>query len=121
MELSVKMRLIRKKEGMNQTLFGNSLGLEQGSYAGIENGRTKNLSKSVLILLKLIYKINPEWIETDSDDISDMYIEEKNKDLVCEHQSKYIKCEGCIERERKIKELEEIINAINKLTTKKQN
>jgi len=69
MELSERMRHIRKSLNLNQEDFSASLGLQQGSYSGIERGRVKSLSKSVLRLLEINYNINPDWVLNEENEM----------------------------------------------------
>lgn len=115
MKLPEKMRVLRKSLGYNQTDFGIELGLKQSSLAYIENGKTKILSDSVKIILKLKFNVNIEWMENDSDDKTQMI---KYDSLISEPFEIYSKCKNCNDKEKRIKELEGIIETINKLTTK---
>jgi len=69
-ELSERMIFIRKSLGLNQTIFAQSLGLQQGSYSDIERGRVKTLSESVIRLLQLNYNINRDWLTGKSEVMS---------------------------------------------------
>jgi len=62
MELSDRLKQIRSHHKLSQDKFAMSLGLKQGSYSDIERGRVKALSESVVMLLKLNYNINPDWV-----------------------------------------------------------
>jgi transcriptional regulator with XRE-family HTH domain len=118
MNLPEKIRLLRKSLGYNQTDFGNELGLEQAGYGHLESGKTKKISKSVKIILELKFNANTEWLENEDQDISKMI---KYNSVVSESKELYSKCKNCNEKQQRIKELEDIIESINKLTTKKQN
>jgi phage repressor protein C with HTH and peptisase S24 domain len=79
MELSERLKLLRKTLGLNQEDFATSIGLKQGSYSDLERGRNKNLSESVLKLIQLNYKVNPSWLLTGegqilnkADDVSEL-------------------------------------------------
>lgn len=62
MELSDRLREARKHLGFSQTDFASQLGIKQGSYSDLERGRNKNISESIVLLLKLNFNLNPEWI-----------------------------------------------------------
>jgi len=64
MELSDRLRGVRKEAGVSQLEFAKSLGLQQGSYSGLETGAKKTLSGAVRELLQLQFGINPTWLET---------------------------------------------------------
>jgi transcriptional regulator with XRE-family HTH domain len=115
MELSERMLVIRNHFNLNQTVFANSLGLEQGSYSGIETGRTKTLSKSVLKLLEVTYNINPEWLLGNDEKmlLKKEYSSVEQIKTVEENNPKMVaaECKNCIEKERIILAKDQTIEA----------
>ncbi len=65
-ELSERLKQIRNYHGLSQEKFSASLGLKQGSYSDIERGRVKSLSESVMMLLKINYNINADWVSSEN-------------------------------------------------------
>jgi len=64
MELSDRLREIRRELGESQEVFAKNLGLKQGSYSGLETGAKKTLSGAVKELLAIQYGVNHKWLET---------------------------------------------------------
>ena len=66
MELLERLKQIRNHLGLSQEKFAASLGLKQGSYSDIERGKVKSLSESGMMLLKITYNINPDWVANEN-------------------------------------------------------
>ena len=66
MELPERLKQIRTHYGFSQDKFSASLGLKQGSYSDIERGRVKTLSERSIMLLKITYNVNPDWITNEN-------------------------------------------------------
>ena len=49
---------------LSQKDFAISIGLTPSSLNDILNGRTKNISKTLLIAIRYVYNINPTWLLT---------------------------------------------------------
>ena len=69
MELPERLKQIRIHLGLSQDKFSASIGLKQGSYSDIERGRVKALSESVMLLLKITYNVNPDWVANENGSI----------------------------------------------------
>lgn len=70
-----RFKEIRKVSGLNQTLFGNKIGVSRDAIANIESGRVTPKDIHVLAVCQN-FKVNEEWLRTgegemladDSDD-----------------------------------------------------
>jgi transcriptional regulator with XRE-family HTH domain len=62
MELSERLRIIRKELKYTQSEFSESIGLKQGSYSALETGAKHVLSSAVKELLQVKHNINIEWL-----------------------------------------------------------
>jgi len=65
MQLSERLRFIRKHLKLKQEDFAKEIGLKQGSYSDLERGRTESMSNSVKELLKSKFNVSIEWIENE--------------------------------------------------------
>lgn len=82
MKTSEKIKLIRTMSKQTQTQFGESLGISKATVSNYEIGRVP-FPPSLVILTKLLYNIDPEWLLDDSrEDIREMYFD-KNKGQNC--------------------------------------
>lgn len=102
MELSERMRFIRKSLNLSQEDFSERLGLQQGSYSGIERGRVKTISQSVLKLLELNHKINSEWILNET---GEMFINSAEPDI-----KRSDHCQNCRDLEAEIRGRDRLID-----------
>lgn len=57
-----RVTIIRKKLGLKQTEFGESLGITNKTVSGYEKDKIA-ISKSVQIVLQLKYNVNINWLE----------------------------------------------------------
>ena len=62
-----KIRIIRQLSKLTQTEFGESMGLSKATISNFETGRVP-LPNYVIILLKLLYNIDPEWLMNDDEE-----------------------------------------------------
>lgn len=60
--INQRLKAIRQSLGKNQQEFSNSIGLEQGSYSGIESGKKGSITKQTAMLLELIHKVNIDFL-----------------------------------------------------------
>lgn len=60
-KISENLKLFRKKLGLNQRQFAESLGITGGYISAIEKGKG-NLSESVLCLIEINYRLNRNWL-----------------------------------------------------------
>lgn len=58
-----RLKVIRAMVNLNQTEFAERLGIQQGSYSGVEKGRYK-ISKQVEKALEREFNVNIEWVLT---------------------------------------------------------
>lgn len=63
-----KIKAVRKAAKLSQEKFGKELGVTKSHISGAETG-AKNLSSSVLELLKIKYRVSSSWWETEEGDI----------------------------------------------------
>lgn len=62
-----KIRIIRQLSKLTQTEFGESMGLSKATISNFETGRVP-IPNYVIILLKLLYNIDPEWLMNDDEE-----------------------------------------------------
>ena len=77
METTV-FKKIRDRVGISQSEFAKSIGLEQGSYSGLESGKKGSLTKQTALLLKLVYNVNMDYLYG----LSDKMFEEDSLEIV---------------------------------------
>lgn len=63
-----RIKFLRKKLELNQTEFGNRIGLKQATIAGYENGARKP-NGSVLLSICREFNVNIEWIKSGVGDM----------------------------------------------------
>lgn len=73
-----RIRHIRKSKGMTQKFFSASLGIVQGFLCTVECGK-KIPSDTLLIALRYLYDINPEWLDSGK---GEMYIEKPSPSIL---------------------------------------
>ena len=61
MTIGERIRLIRKETGLNQTDFGEKVGLRQSSLGQIESG-VRNATDRTIILICEKYGVREEWL-----------------------------------------------------------
>jgi transcriptional regulator with XRE-family HTH domain len=75
-----KIRIIRQLSKQPQSEFGNSMGLSKATISNIETGRVP-VPKYVVILLKNLYNIDPDWLMDDEqEDISKRFYDQSSSD-----------------------------------------
>lgn len=94
-----ELRLFCKKE---QTEFAESIGIKQGSLSDIERGKVTKISDSIIILLKIIYKANEDWLKTGS---GEMIINTQPEE----------ECECCKQKQKEIDNLNFLIERYEKI------
>ena len=67
-----RIKELRKALGLNQTDFGNRIGLKQGSVAGYENGARTPLD-AVITSICREFNVNEVWLRTG---VGDMFNED---------------------------------------------
>lgn len=60
--INERLKSIRQAIGVSQQEFSNALGLEQGSYSGVESGRKGSVTKQTSMLLELVYNVNMDFL-----------------------------------------------------------
>lgn len=92
MNIGSRLKSIREELNIAQGNFALSIGLEQGSYSDLERGKTKKISKSVALLLELIYGINIDYLNSGKGEkiksgaISESPKENSNQKIVDENE-----------------------------------
>lgn len=100
MMINERLKSIRQTLGISQQEFSNALGLEQGSYSGIESGRKGSVTKQTAMLLELVYNVNMDFLYNG---VGEMLKSDTN-----ENKTSSINVDGdlnSIEMEREIKRL----------------
>ena len=72
-----KIRVIRNLSKQTQTEFGESLGISKATVSNLEKGKVP-LPPYVVILLKLLYNVDPDWLLDDSQSDFDKRFFEKD-------------------------------------------
>lgn len=76
--MSTWIKTKRKEAGLSQSAVAQMLGISRPTYINLENGKSKLTEKSK-ILLSRIFKISPESVDKD---LQDVVLESKNADVV---------------------------------------
>jgi len=66
--ISDRLKIVRKKLGLNQLEFAELLGIKQGSYSDIERNKS-NLTETMALLLEYRLSVNLEWLKTGEGDM----------------------------------------------------
>ena len=61
--MNERIRLLRKELGLNQSDFGNKIGVKQGTVAGYESGARTPLDAVVSSICRE-FDVNEEWLRT---------------------------------------------------------
>ena len=73
-----RIRQLRKELGMNQTDFGERIGVKQGSIAGYESGARTPLDAVVASICRE-FNVNEEWLRNGT---GKMFVEAKENSIV---------------------------------------
>ena len=73
-----RIRQLRKELGMNQTDFGERIGVKQGSIAGYESGARTPLHAVVASICRE-FNVNEEWLRNGT---GKMFVEAKENSIV---------------------------------------
>lgn len=65
MNSSEKIKVIRQLSKKTQTEFGESLGVSKATISNLETERVP-IPGYIVLLLKLLYNIDPEWLQDDN-------------------------------------------------------
>lgn len=82
-----RIKALRKELGLNQTDFGQRLGIKQGTVAGYETG-AKNPMDSVLVSICREFDVNEEWLR---DGIGEMFQPMTRREKISRFAGKLIK------------------------------
>lgn len=63
MSLGERIKLVRRNAGLNQTIFGNKIGVTQVTITNYERNK-ETPSKRTLIAIANTFNINLEWLES---------------------------------------------------------
>ena len=67
MQIYEKIKVIRQLNKITQTQLGKSFGLSKATISNFETGRVP-VPQYVIILMRLLYNIDPEWLTDDNKD-----------------------------------------------------
>ena len=84
MTIGERIRLIRKETGLNQTDFGEKVGLRQSSLGQIESG-VRNATDRTIILICEKYGVREEWLRNGT---GEMFVE-SDSTIVSQLSSEY--------------------------------
>ena len=73
-----RIRQLRKELGLNQTEFGERIGVKQTTIAGYETG-AKNPMESVVVSICREFSVNEEWLRNGT---GEMFAEAKENSIV---------------------------------------
>lgn len=63
--ISERIKLIRKKNHLNQTQFGEKIGINRDSVSNIELDRNKNgIPDNIIKLIAMTFNVNENWLRT---------------------------------------------------------
>jgi len=65
MNSSEKIKIIRQLSKKTQTEFGESLGVSKATISNLETERVP-IPGYIVLLLKLLYNIDPDWLQDDN-------------------------------------------------------
>lgn len=73
-----RIRQLRKELGLNQTEFGERIGVKQGSVAGYESGARTPID-AVITSICREFNVNENWLR---DGVGEMFLEPKENSIV---------------------------------------
>lgn len=74
-----KIRVIRNLNKQTQTEFGESLGISKATVSNLEKEKVP-IPPYIVILLKLLYNVDPEWLMDDTQSDFDKRFYDKSQD-----------------------------------------
>ena len=84
-----KLRIIRQFANMTQTEFGETLGISKATVSNLEVEKVP-IPPYIVILLKLLYNIDPEWLMDDSqEDLAKRFFNKTIEDTVVTQTAMY--------------------------------
>ena len=75
--MNERIRLLRKELGLNQSDFGNKIGVKQGTVAGYESGARTPLDAVVSSICRE-FDVNEEWLRTGEGEMFEQMTEQQN-------------------------------------------
>lgn len=74
--MNERIRLLRKELGLNQSDFGNKIGVKQGTIAGYESGARTPLDAVVSSICRE-FDVNEEWLRTGEGEMFEQMTEQQ--------------------------------------------
>ena len=74
--MNERIRLLRKELGLNQSDFGNKIGVKQGTVAGYESGARTSLDAVVSSICRE-FDVNEEWLRTGEGEMFEQMTEQQ--------------------------------------------
>lgn len=74
--MNERIRLLRKELGLNQSDFGNKIGVKQGTVAGYESGARTPLDAVVSSICRE-FDVNEEWLLTGEGEMFEQMTEQQ--------------------------------------------
>ena len=74
--MNERIRLLRKELGLNQSDFGNKIGVKQGTVAGYESGARTHLDAVVSSICRE-FDVNEEWLRTGEGEMFEQMTEQQ--------------------------------------------
>ena len=74
--MNERIRLLRKELGLNQSDFGNKIGVKQGTVAGYESGARTPLDAVVSSICRE-FDVNEEWLRTGEGEMVEQMTEQQ--------------------------------------------
>lgn len=74
--MNERIRLLRKELGLNQSDFGNKIGVKQGTVAGYESGARTPLDAVVSSICRE-FVVNEEWLRTGEGEMFEQMTEQQ--------------------------------------------
>lgn len=74
--MNERIRLLRKELGLNQSDFGNKIGVKQGTVSGYESGARTPLDAVVSSICRE-FDVNEEWLRTGEGEMFEQMTEQQ--------------------------------------------
>lgn len=74
--MNERIRLLRKELGLNQSDFGNKIGVKQGTVAGYESGARTPIDAVVSSICRE-FDVNEEWLRTGEGEMFEQMTEQQ--------------------------------------------
>lgn len=91
-----RIKAVRKELGLNQTDFGQKIGVKQGSVAAYESGSRSPLD-SVIVSICREFNVNERWLRTGE---GEMFLELSRADEIAAYVGRVLKDESAFYQQK---------------------